>query len=437
VSIVPFDRIHLSEDDMKSAKRRLGLGAAIVFIMLTSPAITSAQGDAEPRFGQVLTVDALVSTVLSESPRIEAIDALADAATYRAEVAGAFDDPTLSWATAPRSSDSNIDVSQRLPWPGTLRARESAAESEVLAARRRVDVERLTLTFAAKAAYAEWSFIERAIEVHDESEVLLEQILTTAETRYAAGSASRQDVLQAEVERADLENRGLRLARQRASTLAHINALMNRPPDSFVPPAAPITVAPQPLDPATLERQAREVHPELKALDAEIAAAEDRVELAELAFRPDFQVRAGYNALWDESDKRPIIGVSINVPLARSKRRAELSRAEAEARRAESTLADRRALLFGELARTRAEIEEAIAIVDLHERELVPLAEDYLDAALADYQSGAGPFLNVIRAETRLLSTRLAMERARSDYLRSLAALERWIGGPVAVAGTR
>ncbi|HUF73661.1 MAG TPA: TolC family protein [Gammaproteobacteria bacterium] len=418
--------------------RRFKLGAAIVVAILAYPGVAAAQTDAgRSPFGQSLTVDALVAAVISESPRLAAIDALAEAAAYRVEVAGAFDDPTLSLATAPRSSDSNIDVSQRLPWPGTLRARESAAESDVLATRRRVDVERLMLTLAAKSAYAEWYFIERAIAVHAETEVLLDQIIATAETRYAAGSASRQDVLQAEVERANLEAHGLGLMRRRTATLAHINALMSRPPDAALPPAGPIPVGQPLLDAAALERRALDGHPELRQLDAEIAGAENRAELAELAFRPDFQVRAGYNTLWDESDKRPVIGVSINVPLARSKRRAEQSRAEAETRRAQSLLADRRAVLLGELARARAEVEEAAAIVDLHERELLPLADEYLAVALADYESGSGAFLNVMTAEDRLLSIRLAGERARADYLRSLADLERWAGGPVDALSAR
>jgi outer membrane protein TolC len=422
VSIVSSDRFH----------------AAIVVAILAYPGVAAAQADAGPSpFGQSLTVDALVAAVLSESPRLAAVDALAEAAAYRVEIAGAFDDPTLSLATAPRSSDSNIDVSQRLPWPGTLRARASAAESELLATRGRVDVERLMLTLAAKSAYAEWYFIERAIDVHAETEVLLDQIIATAETRYAAGSASRQDVLQAEVERADLEAHGLGLMRRRTATLAHINALMSRPPDAALPPAGPIPVGQPLLDAPALERRALDGHPELGQLDAEIAGAENRAELAELAFRPDFQVRAGYNALWDESDKRPVIGVSINLPLARSKRRAELSRAEAETRRAQSLFADRRAVLLGELTRARAEVEEAAAMVDLHERELLPLAAEYLAAALADYESGSGAFLNVISAEDRLLSIRLAGERARADYLRSLADLERWAGGPVGASSAR
>ena len=59
---------------------------------------------------------------------------------------------------------------------------------------------------------------------------------------------------------------------------------------------------------------------------------------------------------------------------------------------------------------------------------------EYLEAAIADYQSGTGGFLNVITAEQRALSTELALARARADSARRLAELERWVGGSVDAA---
>jgi outer membrane protein TolC len=62
------------------------------------------------------------------------------------------------------------------------------------------------------------------------------------------------------------------------------------------------------------------------------------------------------------------------------------------------------------------------------------LASQYLDAAIADYRSGAGPFLNVITAEQRKLEADLELARAVSDYARRRAELERWVGGSLEAA---
>lgn len=406
----------------------LALRAPVLSAQEADPGLSISIDDAR------LTVETLVSAVLAENPRLRATQAAAEAAAYRIDPAGALDDPMLSYTTAPRSSDQNIDFMQRLPWPGTLRAREAAAEREAAAAGWAVNADQLALAASAKSAYAEWYFVARALEIHHAVQDLVDELITTAEARYAAGRASKQDVLQAEVERTDLDNQELKLRREQTAALARINALLNRAPDAALPLAAPIEVQSSIPDGETVERLALDRHPELERLDAQIEGAENRVTLARKAFFPDFQIRAGYNALWDESDKRPVLGVSINIPFDRTKRQAELDRAQAEVRRAEWTLTDRRAQLLADLTRARAEVEESIEAIRLYEDELVPLADEYLDAAIADYQSGTGAFLNVVTAEQRSLRTELALERARADYVRRLAELELWAGGDLDAA---
>ena len=59
--------------------------------------------------------------------------------------------------------------------------------------------------------------------------------------RLLESRALKQDVLQAEVELADLNNHLLQLLRQQATVQARINALLNRAPDAPLPPAAQVT----------------------------------------------------------------------------------------------------------------------------------------------------------------------------------------------------
>lgn len=387
---------------------------------------------------QHFTAEQLASWVLEANPGLAAIQAAAESAAYRINPAGALDDPVLSYGIAPLTHDSNrglnqrFDFSQKIPWPGTLAAREAVARKEALAASSGVDMLQLRVIVQTKSAYAEWRFIQEALNIHHATQSLLDELIVTTQTRYAVGRALKQDALQAEVERTDLNNQELRLLRQQATIQARINALLNRAPDALLPEAAPIVVSRQP--PPTfqeLRTLALVHHPDLSQLDAQISAGKSRITLAEKAFYPDFQVGMGYNSLWDDADKRPILGVSINIPLDRSKRTSELNRARADTRRVEWSLVERRAELLADLAQARAEVIEIQASVALYQDKLVPLAEEYLESAIADYQSGAGGFLNVITAEQRKLSTDLALARARADYVRRLAELERWTGGSI------
>ncbi len=422
------------------AFRNVAISVTLVLICSAAPADHAAPHLVE--HAEVLNADGLAAWVLERNPGIIAIKATAEAAAFRIEPAGSLDDPIMSYALAPltvggnRSLNQRFDLKQKIPWPGTLAARESAAQHEANAAELDIDRLRLRVVAQAKAAYAEWHFVHSAIQIHHSTQNLLDELISTAETRYAAGRALKQDVLQGEVEQTNLEKHLFGLIRLEATVKARINALLNRAPSEPLPPSGGLPEVTELYALESMQRLAMAQHPELAQLETRISASESRITLAEKAFYPDLQLGVGYNRLWDATEKRTTIGVSINIPFNRSKRRSELGRAQAERRSAEWTLIERRAGLLADLANAHAEVVEAKSSVDLIHDRLLPLSAEYLEAAIADYQSGIGAFLNVITAEQRALDTELALARARSDYARRVAELERWVGGPVDATAT-
>jgi outer membrane protein TolC len=190
-----------------------------------------------------------------------------------------------------------------------------------------------------------------------------------------------------------------------------------------------------PLD--QLQHTAAREHPALARVHARIAEAQTQKDLTEKDFYPDFRLMAGYSSLWDNPDKRWTIGVGINLPLDYgNKRSATLDAARAELMRRRWQLTDGEAQLLGEIEAARAGVEEAASVIAIYRSRLLPLAEDNLAAARADYRAGAGSFLNVIDAEREQLRTEDGLARARADYLRRLAELERWVGAPVTDAAS-
>tara|TARA_R110002049_G_C9178700_1_gene563495 strand:- start:12440 stop:13762 length:1323 start_codon:yes stop_codon:yes gene_type:complete len=410
----------------------------IIYILFLWPNWACSEHDTKSHqtHNDSFTADGLVKQVLARNPGIEALSAIEEAAKYDILPARSLDDPTFSYGFAPKTLDADngrglnqkIELSQKIPWPGTLAAREEAARQEVNVAHEDVKELRLRLVALTKSAYAEWYFVDRALEIHASTSTLLEELRSVAETRYAAGRALQQDVLQAEVEQRNLDRHGLELKRIKSSIQAQINTLLNLEPNSPLLPAANLSIQ-QPLPPlAILEQKAIDLHPELRRISAQVAANSAQITLAEKEFYPDLQLFAGYNGLWDAQDKRPIIGVSINVPFDRSKRKAALSKVKANERSLQMQLINQRTQLLGELAKTYAEAIESVQAIELYENSLIPLANEYFSAALADYESGTGSFLSVITAEQKKLITEEALERNRANYYSQIAELERWTG---------
>ncbi len=107
----------------------------LYFILLTAVSLNAAvPGSTESNEHVYLSADRLVAMVLQENPGSAELSAAAEAAAFRVEPAGSLDDPVFSYAFAPRTFgregqglNQKIELSQSIPWPGTLAAREQAA----------------------------------------------------------------------------------------------------------------------------------------------------------------------------------------------------------------------------------------------------------------------------------------------------------------------
>lgn len=429
--------------DQFAKKSRTFVAAALLVVAVASNVAAADQGaDAS------MDANALVEQVLQQNAGITAMRAAVDAAQARVESAGALPDPQLRITTAPRTFDGFttpagerrgisgvIEFSQDIPWPGTLGLRSDAAQREADAATDDVEVLRLRLAAVTLEGYAQWAYVHRALAINAANQDLVDELRRVAENRYAAGLARQQDVLQAEVELQRLKKQALTLARLKTAVRARTNALLNRDADHPLSPPAALP-APREIPAYTaLRNLALERHPELAQINKRISASEARVGLAEKAFYPDLKLIARNNDYRPASETRSEIGLAINIPLDRSKRRADLDAAQADTQRMRYKLEDTRARLLADLAQARADTEQAAATIDLYERELLPRTLENLSAARSEYGSGAGAFLNVITAEQLKLEAELELERARADYFAALAELKRWTGGELPQPG--
>ncbi|HUW28079.1 MAG TPA: TolC family protein [Sulfuriferula sp.] len=394
-----------------------------------------------------LSADRLVQQVLQRNPGIEAMQAAADAANARIESAGALDDPMVSYVVAPNTAggprqglNQNAQISQKFPWPGTLALRSRMATAEAESADRQVTDLRLRLAALARADYAQWYYVHRALAINAENTRLVTHLRGVAEAAYASGQSPQQDVLQAEVALVRLQNQALELTRLQRTVQAKINALQNLDPDTAVP--APVDLPREiPLPTSTALQDAALAHyPMLQSLDARVSASRDRVDLAHKNNYPNVSLLAGYNSIMDLPAKRLTVGVAINIPFG-GNHRGEVSEANARLHESEAKLSDVRNQLLSDLDQTRATAAQAVATIRLYNGKLLPLIRLNMQAAEADYSngSGTGDFLKLITAEQQYLMAELELARARADFFTQLASLNYQTGGtlwPSSVSAT-
>ena len=410
----------------------LALGLLATIAAVAGP-LSSLSADEQP-LNAPFTAEAFTEAVLTHNASLEAMRQAVIAAVAQVKPAGALDDPMLSVSAAPRTfgisggPGGDVEVSQAFPWWGTLDARREVARADAEASVQDFAALRLHLAALARGAFADWVYVHRALEINATNLSVLDQLRNVARIRYTTGQAPQEDVLQADVERTMLKQQRLEWERDLTVAQARMNALLERAPQAAIPSPENLP-APSPLPAEELLAQRALAHPHLEELADEERAAEARQRLAEKDRFPKFGVSAGYNSMWADSAMRPMVGLSVTIPIDQGKYRAAIDAAHAEARRAASTLRDQRESLLADLSADYAAVRETAQSVALYRDELLPLAQSTLDVARTEYGSGRGDFLNVLTAEQHRLDTELGLARMQSEYFQELAALDRASGG--------
>ncbi|MGH2901909.1 MAG: TolC family protein, partial [Solirubrobacteraceae bacterium] len=272
---------------------------------------------------------AVVAGVLARNPDLDAARATWRAAVAAFPSAVALDDPMASYAVAPFSVGSEapfgqrIEITQKLPWPGKRELRGDAALAEAEAAHADLESLRLDLAEAAIQAFDDIYIAARALEINQHHRELLERIERSALAQYATGRGSQQDSLEAHVHIIELDRERLMLEKQRRVAVAVLNRLLHRRADAELPPPPARLVV-------TRSAESPREHPRQAAAAARIRARQADVEQADRAFYPDFAAMASYDSMWNTWQHRWMVGVGIEIPLQRGKRRADLEHAHAE-----------------------------------------------------------------------------------------------------------
>jgi outer membrane protein TolC len=387
-----------------------------------------------------LSLAALERWVLERNPDLEAMRQGLAAAGERSKMAGALMDPELEFTVGPASFDEadlpaayRIGVKQRLPWaklgPQRSVARHEASADSAGVAALRNQVLRLT-----RATYVEYWQGDASLRVVRELQGLIEEFRRVALSRYASGLVGEADPLMAEAEQARLEHDAITYTRLRDTARAQLNSLLHREGGAPLP-AAPAGFPPPGSVPplATLVGHAVRNRPEVAAAEARARAGQARLTLAGRQWLPDVEVMAAYDRFMMEEPYRPMVGVSVNLPLW-------FGRISAARREAQAGVAEGVAATAGARDRVAFEVQEAYARVldSAHEAGIVrhaelPVNQRALGAARAGYESGRNDFLTLLNAERDLTRARLAEIRVAAEYRMGLADLEQAVG--VALAG--
>lgn len=409
-----------------------------VFVVL---ALLVCAGSAHAAPPSPLPLAWCLERALQSNPEIAAERATSEAARTRVGPAGSLDDPRLSYdiSNVPRDdrnlrstplSGQQFGLRQKLPFPGLLESRKQAADADARAASHRVHDRELRVLGAVESAWAELGFAQRALAITERNIELLRKLAAIAESKYRVGSGLQQDVLRAQVELTALLRERLQRAAAVDAAAARLAALLDLPAATAFPATAALAdAAPVPdvgvLLPGIEEKSAR-----LAALRERVAAAERALRAVELESYPDFDLGLGYRVRKRvagdavKGDDFLSAGVTVRLPVDRSKWRARIAERRALVRRARAEQQAGHLELAAELRTAHAMLVRADSEQALLRTGLVPQAEQSLESSRSGYEVGRVDFLSLLDSQVQLLDAELRLVRAQADRRQAFAALE-------------
>lgn len=373
------------------------------------------------------------------NPSLRAAHELIAVAESKIDQVTSLKDPVLSIALSNYPIDqlkaditpmtgNEIRLAQMFPFPGKLDAKgKVAAEKSRWFASVYQDA-RLKIRQSVKDAWYRLLFQQQAIELTNRNLKILDDFIKLTEVRYEVGKGLQQNVLKAHLQRSKQQDKLLRLQQQLESTQAELNSLAGRLTDQALEISEQLTSFSGAYQLKLLQQDAADKRPMFSAFNALIEQYRSQRTLADLDYRPDFTVWAGYrfrdDGLPDGGTDFASAGVSFNLPVRKARRAAAVAEADSLLRMAYQKRNDFGNKVNLAIHRSLTKLEQATQLADLYKNGIIPQAEQTFQATLSAYQVDKVDFLSLLDSLMTLYRYEIDNVRVLSDQQRSRAQLE-------------
>ena len=448
-------------------RKKLIISAFFLFIFLfLTISISSIFAQTE---GETLKLDQLIEEALNDNPELKAARDRANAYHERPSQVSSLEDPriTLGFSNLPvddfdfnkqEMTQKVISLSQEIPLPGILSLKRESAAQEANAMEKRARELESILIKKVKKAYYNLYFINKAIDITETNQGLLEKFVEITKTKYSVGKGIQQDVLKAQVELSKIEEKIIDLEQKKATIKAELNTLLNRPQEEFLPDPPNIKKTTFTHNLEALQKLAEETRPALKDVEHLIKSREAAYQLAKKDYLPSLTFTASYGQRDNRLRSRPVratvtpVGgepnevsvlsatdrdrpdflsfmVGFKVPLwfhsKQSRKVRENLTLISEAKARHEALKNE--IFFG-IKDILEKERRGSKLIELYQNDIIPQAKASLESAMAGYEVGNVDFITLLDNQLTLFNYRLSYHQVLTDYQKDLAELEAVVG---------
>lgn len=390
----------------------------------------AAEGAATPDedITRAPTLASLIAHAYRANPMIEAARQEWKGAVERARVDTAHEDPELmaegmymteTLGESAEPDDWTLGISQRIPLPGRLGKAGEVARAETRIGRLKLDAAVRDVAVQVRESYHELLYVAEAKRVAAANRDLLDELRKVGETAYAGNRAALVDVMKAQAQSGQLQYDALLLEELERTEKTRLNALLNRDPDAPIGPLQDEPVRPvayrldelYPLAEANLE--------EVRIAQAGIEKAQAMLAYTRYETLPELKLGLTYG----REDQVDQVGLQVGLmlPVWPGKNAGRLGAARADVEKM-------RAMRTNQINESRALVRDTWFRLQNAERLLRLYRDDLLPQAAAALRRGQAGLSDFVEAQSASYNFQLALARARADYGKFLARLEKLAG---------
>ncbi|HUA64779.1 MAG TPA: efflux transporter outer membrane subunit [Alphaproteobacteria bacterium] len=312
----------------------------------------------------------------------------------------------------------------------TVMAAKGAAQASA------ADLENAKLSAQAELAsdYFQLQGQDSLIQLFDDTVNAYSNSLKLTQVLFKTGIDSDQDMAQAETQLETTEAQGTNLRILRAQLEHAIAVLLGRAPGNFSIPHSPLKARP-PNIPVALPSELLERRPDIAADERAVFEANAQIGVARTAFFPNITLSAsgGFEStmtanLFNWSSRVWSIGAAASQPLFNAELVPAVAQVKADYRGAVATY--RQTVLSAFQGVEDNLVALRVLKKQIQQQEVaVNSSQKYLNLAIYRYKLGIDSYLNVITAQTTLLSNRQTLVNLYTQQMMDAVTLVEDLGG--------
>ncbi len=372
----------------------------------------------------------LVTYALLNSPAVKASFYDWSASIESITVTRSLPDPQLTLQAYIQNVVTSLmpGFAWNFPGPGKLKARAQVAIAESQGKYFAFETAVLQTIFNLQRAYYQLGLLPEQLRLKQETLALLQNQERALRAQNAAGLATLSDVFQLQNELDRTRNELANLQDSRPFVLENFKAALGLTAgqsDPLIP--ARFEAGDENPDADELLQTACQRNPQLKAMAADVRAAEAGIAVAYKERVPDFSV-----ALMADVKASPVLywpQAGMSLPVWRDKIAAEIAGAKANELAAQSRLKATQIELVVRAAEKSFAGRETARNLALIQNQMIPRARQSLATVRSGYRANTMNFSRLTDAERALLDLQLAAAEARTDHEIALADLSLLVAG--------